>query len=393
MNNKKNENIEETIENTVDQNSEEVNELENNNDQALEQLSSDSNIENALEDTKEEVVQEQTNEKLDEMNDLKTDSNQEIKTADDTFIEKDGQETHVEDVEKSIEDNNLLKAEDTTNPDSTPEESETEAYIEKDGTDTKVDDIEESVAENNLLKDDLNEEELDHVMDQDDSDIQEIEDDMLDATDLGDEQKLKDERDAQEVLVAPKKKIEKSRLVQYVLMGLGVIFILGLLGMFGLNRYEDYQIGKEADKLIHNLQVQQATTSAGDKKIEDGDVVKIDYSGSVNGKKFEGGTATDAKLEIGSKTFVDNFEEQLIGHKKGEKFDIKVTFPADYQSEELKGKEATFAITVKDVYKLPELTDQFVKSINIQGVETPAQLKDYAKTYIRQYYASQGQVQ
>lgn len=102
-----------------------------------------------------------------------------------------------------------------------------------------------------------------------------------------------------------------------------------------------------------------------DRAIENGDRIVLDYSGSVDGVKFDGGTAEDQTLVIGSHTFIPGFEEQCIGMKAGEEKDITVTFPEEY-TEELKGKEAVFAIKVKAVqYKeLPALDDEFAKDIS-----------------------------
>ncbi len=100
-----------------------------------------------------------------------------------------------------------------------------------------------------------------------------------------------------------------------------------------------------------------------DRACKSGDVVNIDFSGSVDGKKFEGGTAEGYDLELGSGAFIPGFEEQVEGMKIGESKDITVKFPEDYQAEELKGKEAVFAIKLNKITekKYPELDDEFVK--------------------------------
>lgn len=85
-------------------------------------------------------------------------------------------------------------------------------------------------------------------------------------------------------------------------------------------------------------------------KVENGDVVKIDFEGSMNGEVFDGGSANDAMLEIGSKTFIDGFEEQLVGMKTGEEKTITVTFPKEYY-EELAGKEAQFKVKLHKIYR------------------------------------------
>ena len=103
-----------------------------------------------------------------------------------------------------------------------------------------------------------------------------------------------------------------------------------------------------------------------DRAVEDGDLVNIDYSGSVNGVKFDGGTAQDQELEIGSKTFIDGFEEQVKGMKIGEEKDLKVKFPENYHSKDLAGKDAVFAVKLLGIRKkeLPEINDEFAKEIS-----------------------------
>lgn len=96
---------------------------------------------------------------------------------------------------------------------------------------------------------------------------------------------------------------------------------------------------------------------------EKGDTVVIDYSGSVNGMKFEGGTAEKQNLELGSNSFIPGFEDQVAGMNVGEERDISVKFPEDYHAEDLKGKDAVFHIVLHEIKKkeLPEITDEFIK--------------------------------
>ena len=103
-----------------------------------------------------------------------------------------------------------------------------------------------------------------------------------------------------------------------------------------------------------------------DRACENGDFATIDYMGSVDGVPFEGGKAEGHKLEIGSNSFIPGFEEQIIGHKAGEAFDINVKFPEEYHAEELKGKDAVFAIMLHKIEKkeLPALDDEFVKDVS-----------------------------
>ena len=116
-----------------------------------------------------------------------------------------------------------------------------------------------------------------------------------------------------------------------------------------------------------------------DKAVENGDTVIIDYSGSVDGVKFEGGTAEKQTLVIGSGTFIPGFEEQLVGMKIGEERDINVKFPEEYHAENLKGKDSVFHINLHEIKKkeLPELTDDFIK--DSVGAESLTAYKDEVK--------------
>lgn len=104
------------------------------------------------------------------------------------------------------------------------------------------------------------------------------------------------------------------------------------------------------------------------REIADGDEVNIDYVGTIDGVEFEGGNSNGAgyDLTIGSGSFVDDFEQQLIGHKPGENVTVEVTFPEDYGDEAVNGKDASFAVTVNSIKILPELTDEFVAE-NLSG--------------------------
>ncbi len=103
-----------------------------------------------------------------------------------------------------------------------------------------------------------------------------------------------------------------------------------------------------------------------DGAIEDGDNTVIDFTGYIDDKTFDGGAGTDYPLVIGSHSFIDGFEDQLIGKKKGETCDVNVTFPAEYHADELAGKPAKFVVTVKEVKRneLPELNDEFASEVS-----------------------------
>lgn len=103
-----------------------------------------------------------------------------------------------------------------------------------------------------------------------------------------------------------------------------------------------------------------------DRAAQDGDTVVIDFDGYVDGEQFEGGYAEDYSLVLGSHTFIDGFEEQLVGKNIGEDVDVNVTFPDNYQAEELQGKPAVFKVKVKEikVKELPELDDEFAQDVS-----------------------------
>lgn len=156
-----------------------------------------------------------------------------------------------------------------------------------------------------------------------------------------------------------------------------------LTGCQGKDSYKDYAKyvklgeykGLEVERIVYtvteediqneieNLLYSYAETiDITDRAAEDGDLVNIDYVGKIDGVEFDGGSEEDCEVEIGSDSFIDGFEEQLIGMKTGETKDITVTFPEPYDGE-LDGKEAVFTITMNQIFELemPEMNDAFVK--------------------------------
>lgn len=119
------------------------------------------------------------------------------------------------------------------------------------------------------------------------------------------------------------------------------------------------EVDKEREKIA-------STSEITDRPVANGDKINLDYSGSVDGVKFEGGTAEGQELTIGSGTFIPGFEEQLVGMNPGEEKDITVTFPEKYHSEELAGKEAVFHVKVNAILEtnLPEADDEFAKDVS-----------------------------
>ena len=101
-----------------------------------------------------------------------------------------------------------------------------------------------------------------------------------------------------------------------------------------------------------------------DDAVANGDTVTLDFEGFVDGVAFDGGKGENYELKIGSGSFIPGFEDQIVGHKIGEDFDVNVTFPEDYSAKDLAGKAATFKCTVKSLKQLPELDDEFVKDVS-----------------------------
>ena len=152
-----------------------------------------------------------------------------------------------------------------------------------------------------------------------------------------------------------------------------------------LGQYTDLEVTKQntevtdadVDEELARRQKQQAElVLKEDAPAEKGDTVVIDFEGKIDGQAFDGGSAQNHSLELGSNTFIPGFEDQLVGHKAGETVEVKVTFPEDYQAEELQGKEAIFTTTIHEVKtkELPALDDEFAKDVD-EEVETLIELK------------------
>ncbi len=124
----------------------------------------------------------------------------------------------------------------------------------------------------------------------------------------------------------------------------------------------------DIDTMIANLRRQRATWEESAEAAADQDRLTIDFAGSIDGEAFEGGVAQDFNIALGSKRMIAGFEEQLVGVKVGDELTINVTFPADYQAENLAGKDAQFKINVKKVVKptLPELNAEFLTAFGVK---------------------------
>lgn len=142
-----------------------------------------------------------------------------------------------------------------------------------------------------------------------------------------------------------------------------------------LGEYKGVKV-KKAEAVVTDEDVENELTAARKKNgrlidvedgaIEDGDNTIIDFTGYIDDKTFDGGAGTDYPLVIGSHSFIEGFEDQLIGKKKGETCDVNVTFPAEYHADELAGKPAKFVVTIKEVKRneLPELNDEFASEVS-----------------------------
>lgn len=129
------------------------------------------------------------------------------------------------------------------------------------------------------------------------------------------------------------------------------------------------------------------TEQPADTISKDGDVVKIDFCGKINGEAFAGGTAQDYQLKLGSHSFIDNFEDQLIGKKAGDKVEVNVKFPDNYGSKELAGQPAIFDVIIKAVMleQDQDLNDEFVsKTFGIENVE---KMKDVIKNELEKQFS------
>ena len=139
----------------------------------------------------------------------------------------------------------------------------------------------------------------------------------------------------------------------------------------------------DVEEELKKVQEQNSrTVTVEDRAVKDGDMTVIDFEGFVDGVAFEGGKGENYPLTIGSHSFIDNFEEQLIGMNIGEEKEINVTFPEEYHAEELKGKPATFKVSVKEIKEkqLPELDDDFAQDVS--DFDTLAEYKDDLKKKI-----------
>ena len=140
---------------------------------------------------------------------------------------------------------------------------------------------------------------------------------------------------------------------------------------------------------IKSMQKRNARVVVAEREVKEGDTVVLDYAGFVGEEQFEGGTAENQELVIGSGMFIPGFAEQLVGAKAGDNVDVKVTFPEEYHAEELAGKDAVFHCTVHEVKEeqLPELDDEFAKDVS--EYDTLDELKKSIEERLEKYLKEQ----
>ena len=170
---------------------------------------------------------------------------------------------------------------------------------------------------------------------------------------------------------------------------LELTFKLILKPEFKLGDYKNLKVKKdkvevtneEVNSAIDEMKNRYAEVQVKDGKVEKGDTAVIDFEGFKDGVAFEGGKGENYSLKIGSNTFIPGFEDQIIGMSKGEEKDVKVTFPEDYHSEELKGQKVTFKVKVNSIKEkiLPEYNEDFFKDLNMEGVNDRASLESALK--------------
>ncbi len=142
------------------------------------------------------------------------------------------------------------------------------------------------------------------------------------------------------------------------------------------------------DEIRYYVQLAGALETVTEGTVADGDTVVIDYEGKLDGEAFDGGTAKDAELEIGSDTFIDGFEDGLIGVSVGETVDLNLTFPENYYSTDLAGKDVVFTVTVNEIKAMPELTDDLINTITEGEYTDVESYREYLRQSIEEYKES-----
>ncbi|MBP0969483.1 MAG: trigger factor, partial [Oscillospiraceae bacterium] len=174
-----------------------------------------------------------------------------------------------------------------------------------------------------------------------------------------------------EVIGKPDVNVEKMsaaegvlvKFVQEVMPKLTVSSYKGLEAPRTVDVVDDHDVEHE---ISHLQEKSSRIISVEDRPAQMGDTVIIDFDGYVDGEQFEGGKSDNFTLELGSHSFIDNFEEQICGHNIGDEFDVNVTFPEEYHAENLSGKPAVFKCKLNEIKfkELPELDDEFAKDVS-----------------------------
>lgn len=166
---------------------------------------------------------------------------------------------------------------------------------------------------------------------------------------------------------------------------------LNILDYVDLGDYKGIELTKSItkvtdDEVTNEMESKAVELTGSDVTVEDGDTAIIDFVGKLNGVAFDGGTASNYELEIGSGSFIDGFEDGLIGVKKGDTVDLNLTFPESYPSTELAGKDVVFIVTVNGVKRKPQLNDEWLAAntnyatLAEFAAETKQKLEDAAET-------------
>ena len=166
---------------------------------------------------------------------------------------------------------------------------------------------------------------------------------------------------------------------------------LNILDYVDLGDYKGIELTKSItkvtdDEVTNEMESKAVELTGSDVTVEDGDTAIIDFVGKLNGVAFDGGTASNYELEIGSGSFIDGFEDGLIGVKKGDTVDLNLTSPESYQSTELAGKDVVFTVTVNGVKRKPQLNDEWLAAntnyatLAEFAAETKQKLEDAAET-------------
>ncbi len=160
-----------------------------------------------------------------------------------------------------------------------------------------------------------------------------------------------------------------------------VVFTIPVLPEINLGDYKSVKVEKEAldvndEKVNAEIEIMRSNAGklkevADDEVAQDKDVTNINFEGFIDGEAFDGGKAEGFDLTLGSKSFIDTFEDQIVGHKKGDEFDVNVTFPEEYHAENLKGKPAVFKVKVNSIKRKEEaeLNEDLAKELGYDSVE------------------------